>query len=1052
MLNEVYAPKTVADLAWSRQKSVALSSFIRSVRGGTHSAAGTQAPRILLLYGPPGSGKLESLKVLLQEEAPTAFTSPPAGRVLAASLSSSSPSSACPSATDSPTSLNILHTCEATVSTYAQYLQHVFSLCSGQLVGSTLELTSSLTDANSEVVDLSGAATGIRSRSSGTPFPASSAPVHHAHIVKFYSEPTSHPLHRCTLLFLRQYEELRSQALREEQRQRQAFGASHQANTLLDHLRRNLIFFVHTTHDSHNDKLDLSTSFPSAVLQSGAVELFHCTPITEINLKKRLKQILDREACRRAARSRARPSCIPEATDADAFFPTGAAAVAGSTGKARPNVGGGAVKRRRGELKTKTALPSKRVPSFTDVLGQGTLDAIAAGSQGDIRQAFLQIQWAALVPPEAAEAEGTVTAAAADRVWARLQKRRALARSTSGYVDGVGATSSPFQFNSHEKEEANHVNGKTGSDDNTVQRDDSAANDGDEEVLFISSSSSSSEPSDTPLSAEGSANEPTSSQGDSRSGNPTPAALKRSRSPQPATTRISSAPRVTDMLSLLDSQMDDVHLPSINTCSERASRKMKKESHHASKRSRNSTPIGDASAATSTKPEHRSVLPTTRDEYLGLSHATARLLTQKYSVDEVLDVLNVPPRKMLDYLTNNQVRYFGDGQLPQYAACAATASDADALRTSEFGGSGASAAALRERRQLADRTTAGENVGSTSRLLDVIALHLFYQTYLTEQTELHAPHGFAAQEPPPFLRSAYPRIRDVVSFLSSAAASTPGSNTSAFGDRFLPLDVVGFSEQEWVQRFLIRLDSASDARSVASPLSALNTRRRGVGTTTVNGSKSRAVSASSPRLQLDEVDIVREGLPGLLHRCGCTEAVVVDYYALAPYIVLSLPPPETCAVDPPHSAAPPPSPAPSSTSIKAHAEKVDAKIDWMGKREAPPPFSTTSTTSAAATAFCSPGPRRTVFKFAAKSAASDSLSTNCESTAALTPHKHRRSFCTLLQLRILQRGRDRATATLRDDHFSLVDEEITSSEGVMGDDGGAEERLWIPEGEDIEDD
>lgn len=990
MLNEVYAPKTAADLAWSRQKCVALSSFIRGVR--TAAAPGTpaaQTPRILLLYGPPGCGKLESLKVLLQEDVKTSSPLPVSTSKAPAAAASASATTA---VTHTPTSLHVFHTCEATTHAYAQFLQHVMSLCSGQLVGGTLALTSSASSAENGGGDCSG-----QSVASSTAV----SPVDHAHIIKFYGEPVQHPLHRCTLLFLRQYEELRTQALLEAQQQLK-HGAFNRANTLLDHLRHNLIFFIHTTHDSHNDKLDLGASFPSAVLQSSAVELFHCTPVTEINLKKRLKQILECEASRRALLHRAQTtSATPAVVGVNPLFcSTAEATPSAPSSKGRRSLRGVGGKARREKQKVEAIPPSEAAPSSNGVLDHTTVDAIVAGSQGDIRQALLQIQWVALVPLASAAAEEVastpatapagVAACELAAIWTRLQKRRALARTVSGAVDD-------------RKNESSHKERQTG-----ITASGDAAEVDHDAVLILSSSSSSEVDSVPPPSASRPKLQDAAS-GDRNAGDSTLASRKRSRSPPPATalssSSASSTPHMTDMLSLLDSQMSRV------TPSAQPGKKASIPTSKKGTKAQN----GARSSANPGRPEHRSVLPTTRDEYLGLSHATGRLLTQKYSIDEVLDILNVPPRKLLDYLTNNQVRYFSGHQLPQCAACAAAASEVDALRT--FDVSGVSAAALRERRQLADRTTAGESVGNTARLLDVIALQIHHLTYLARQTEVHAPPGFSAQEPPPFLRSAYPRVRDAVSVAAAAAAATApssgsgGCSTSLTSSNATTVPVLfnGFSEQEWTRRFLMRLDSASAAGVVAAG----------------------AATTPSPRMQIDEVDILREGLPDLLYRCGSTESAVVDYYALAPYAVLHLNLPPVRYTDGP------------TATVK---RQKDETACLFAKQEPLQPF-LSPTVKADSTA--SPaGPRRTVFKFAAASSVSSALSP----PPPPLPRKDRRALCTWLQLKIMQRGRDSAVATLREDRFALVAAENIATEGAMGEDGDVEERPWIPEGEDIEDD
>jgi hypothetical protein len=1026
MLNEVYAPKTVADLAWSRQKAVSLASCVRGIRSGMcgGSASPTQTPRILLLYGPPGCGKLESLKVLLQESFPVAAPGKASGTT--------------PSTTFTPTAIRVFHTCESTVNAYAQYLQHVLSLCSGQLVGSALTLLPAGDNADDAALSVTPSTNAKVSTSSLTTSAAAS-PLQHAHIVKFYGEPASHSLHRCTLLFLRQYEELRSQALRDEAQRRDTYrGASVSGtNALLNNMRRNLVCFVHTTHDSHNDKLDLGSAFPSAVLQSSAVELFHCTPVTEINLKKRLRYVLDCEARRRAHLRRDVPSSTPDTAQANGISSGGSNAT--QTGSRAA----GGVKGRRGKAKGKVTSAAvstltECTPSLKDIVDEATLDAVAAGSQGDIRQALLQIQWAALVPSNGERTGKACVAAAtatreAEATWTRLQKRRAMASSLAG-----GDQHDPEAFfvlhalQGAEEEERADIADEVPSCGEQSEVMDMACRKGntnaDDDVVLISSSTSSSvsERGDTaPSQSVGVMQEPTQPQGECASRDTQHTAYKRSRSPQQGfgtaadTAPAPSATCITDMLALLESQMDSSPLLTTKKPLRPTTRRAKKEPNTGTA----GTP------ATTTQPEHRSILPTTRDEYLGLSHATGRLLTQKYSIDEVLDILNVPPRKLLDYLTNNQIRYFSDDQLQQYSYCATAASQADALRTSELssGSGGVSAAALRERRQLAERTTAaGENVGNTARLLDVMALQVFHRTYLARQTEVHPPPGFAAQEPPPFLRSAYPRVRDVV----SVSAVSP-SYHKAYSQ--LEEGSSGFSEQEWTQRFLMRLESASAVSVVASCNSASNSRRRGVSFTSGDNSSNSTVLAavscsSSPRIQADEVDILRECLPDLLLRCGCTESVVMDYYGLAPYVVLH--------VDPP--------PIPDST-VAAEASGKEKATTAVTQESFQPSFS--SPHPAMPRSVVVPAaPRRTVFKFTAT--ATTPLP---QSSPPHVASGERRCVCTLMQLKILQRGRDSTIAPLREDRFALVAAENITSEGVLADNGAVEERPWIPEGEDIED-
>lgn len=1013
MLNEVYAPTTVADLAWSRQKIVALSTLVRSTRSGA------QNPRILLLYGPPGCGKLESLKVLLREAPPAA----------ASTTSKSKTPAPAPQVIEPPTIVSVFHTCEASSTAYSQFLQHVLSLCSGQLVGSALTLTP-------------------RDMHGGRDTPSAPSDVQHAHIIKFYGEPATHVLHRATVAFLRQYEALRLQAIREEEQQQQQHQRRYLAKalaspaspstTLMDHLRRNLIFFVHTTHDSHNDKVDLGSALPAAVLQSAAVELFHCTPVTEINLKKRLRHILDTEARRRANRSaQQRRADVAEATDVDDLFGI-APALSGSSAAPRRGAARGGVGSPRGKKGKQSAkhapATALHIPDAADVLDSLALDAIAAGSQGDIRQALLQVQWAALVPPGTNTAASLVETAAdsSDAVWARLQHRRALAQALASGSSKADESSLALSTKS--------VAPLAEACAAPQQQDSIVAEDDDGVVLLISSPSSSE--SDAPPSP--SAAEVTRRQ-HPLSCSHEAATRKRSRSSENdvvdvddvGTTSKAAPPsaqvRVTDMLSLLDSQMNGAGESRAAALASRGAAKKPLRSAPARRdglAAKNNTDADDGAAVL---PDHRTVLPTTRDEYLGLSHATGRLLSQKYSVDAVLDILNVPPRKMLDYLTNNQVRYFSDAQLPEYAVCAAAASEVDALRTAEFdGGYGGSAAALRERRQLADRTTAGESVGNVARLLDVIALQTFHRRYLVEQTAVQAPPGFTPQEPPPFLRSAYPRVRDV-----GSTTNATGPYVTQRGEAVLE-SLAGVSEHEWMEQFLLRLDSAANGSGAITSFSSSGRRRMPLAASVVSSDaifSQPASGVTSPSIRLDEVDILREGLPDLLYRCGRTESVVMDHYALAPYIVLNLPAssqPSAAAV----ASQPSPTVTPAGISSAASGDSADA---------GGAPFSVAR-------------PRRTVFKFAALTPPPPPPTQPHSQPASLSlgeSHAARLSArrpCTSLQLKILQRGRDSAAATLRGDYFMLVATENIAEEGSMSEKGGVEERPWMPEGDDIEDD
>ncbi|KAK7194261.1 hypothetical protein NESM_000341100 [Novymonas esmeraldas] len=1012
MLHEIYAPRTVDDIAWSRQKSVALAAAIRQARGDRSSADATAAgepPRALLLYGPPGCGKLESLKVLLQADTQQLTASP--GPTAAAGATAST----LPVPSHSTTVFHVFHTCESTVPAYAQYLQSVLSFCRGQPIGGELSTAPHTGDS----VDRG-------TRRAGGPHVAASAPppqtLQHAHIIKCYGEPASHALHRCTLQFLREFEELRACARRAQEQQRVwGDGAAGLDAAAMRHVRRNLIFLLHTTHDTHNDRLDLSTTFPSALLQSPAVELFHCTPLTEINLRKRLRTIVEAEASRRR---RAVAGGVADGVASDLPAPPSPPPPPSRAAMARARRTTMGRRRPASAAQTTTSAAAAAAAAGDDLLDPAALTAIAAGSQGDIRQALLQVQWSCLVPTSGSPVTkaqrrcGELEESAA-AIWARLEQRRAATReavsstnvhpssavelsslgetevtppapclsaSASSAAGRGGATSLP--------QSAERVVGEP--DEDSLEEVSSVSSN---DVVIVDSPSSSSQSRSSPR--------PQASRHGSNS-----AAREVDRNGSAA-----ASPTVSMSL-LLTSVME-----SASACASVEGRRAREVARRP--------PCGASGAATPSDSvaaqEQRSVLPTTRDEYIGLSHAVGRLLTQKYSIDAVLDILNVPPRKILDYLTNNQIRYFSDDQLSRYACCADAASAADALRASEWGGSSAgapSAAAVRGRRQLADRTTAGENRGSTAQLLEVVGLHLHHLTYRVSQREVRPPPGFVAQEPPPYLRSAYPRLRDTW--------QSTGERRDA-GDA-----VTSVSEREWVQVALARLASVSGSGTASG-----GARRRRQGSGAGGGD---ATLLATPRIQTDEVDVLREGLPDLLYRCGSTEAVVLDDYALAPSIVLALDPP----------APPPPRPPlPSSSSSSSPNGRVSAYAVLAASRHAAAPArgATAPVGIAARAEVESVAPRRTVFRF--ESSSSSTAPVSCAAAVASAPMPRAAPplrFCTPLQLAVLRRGCRDAASPLRSGVFAVA---TGDGSGGGADTSGttpgtAAERPLIPDGEDID--
>ncbi|ORC90920.1 uncharacterized protein TM35_000073440 [Trypanosoma theileri] len=261
-----------------------------------------------------------------------------------------------------------------------------------------------------------------------------------------------------------------------------------------------------------------------------------------------------------------------------------------------------------------------------------------------------------------------------------------------------------------------------------------------------------------------------------------------------------------------------------------------------------------------------------RDEYLDVAHATARILSQKYTMSTVAEELNVEPEKLLGYLTNNMPAYFHSDQIQEYAACAAAASSADALRASgTFNKWRRAGGELHTNRV----TNSDENEGAGAIGMDLLSLVLFTTSYVVYHKEVHTPHSFIAQRPPPYHPSAYPRLRELTRQVRKRLRNTWNDyycyydnsvdhtnyydvfSKNKIGDSegILAPELLS-TEQSWRQDFLRRLQlHASD------------------------GSKLSGM----------EVDIIRESLPSLMNGCSALDTVLLEYLPYARHIVLDRP-------------------------------------------------------------------------------------------------------------------------------------------------------------------
>ncbi|RNF12295.1 hypothetical protein TraAM80_00443 [Trypanosoma rangeli] len=240
-----------------------------------------------------------------------------------------------------------------------------------------------------------------------------------------------------------------------------------------------------------------------------------------------------------------------------------------------------------------------------------------------------------------------------------------------------------------------------------------------------------------------------------------------------------------------------------------------------------------------------------RDEYLDVAHATARILTQKYTLSSVVRELNTEPEKLLGYLTNNMPVYFRSGQMQEYAECAASASAADALRAAEsFGKRRQSGASLHTARL----TSGDDSDGSGVVGLDLISLILFGKTYEVCHKDVCIPRALVAQRPPPYQPLAYPRLRDVELTRKRSRNDGWGYTENDFEQQMRRGERGLYStELEWRQEFMRRLQLCE-----------------------VSGNSWRST----------EADIVRESLPALLNRCVALDTVLLEYAPYARCIVL----------------------------------------------------------------------------------------------------------------------------------------------------------------------
>lgn len=1015
MLQDLYAPESVAELAWSTPKWRELRQVLDPLRdtavaSTARSAAYPRPPRLVLLSGPPGCGKLSALLCYFKGE--------PLDREVEEAVP--------------PFAVQIFHTCEHTAAEYAELLSGFLMECQS-----------------------AGALPSAPEREDGQGCAAT--------IVKFYGEFASDRVMQLTSSFVESYQRLVEYAFEGDASNSAAAlplhrTANQQKETLFPSspltrlLQRHLFLFIHTSHDTHSLKHDRYSAFPSSMLNSKVLIMINCPRLTAINIQKRLYAVLCLELQRRAMER----GEIPDARYTKIY--SSAASESRSAHRAEID-------------RLKKAV-------HTQLIDEESLSTLVVGCAGDLRHALNQLQWLLLLPaqPEKGQQLASSQSAFADEakfLWCRMQARdgglfSSLTHRTSAHDEederaeevGMreGATSllplvmcggvrdrvAPLVSGKSEEYKASQDEANTGNatrvriaqdggllpplmpySDSRVPAEikapeasyatpwEHSEGKGISQVSLSSSSSSSSlrttattcsyrtlSASPALSSASPSLAPPPSVSGGG--GASIVACRKRSRS----LLDIISSSEASEALGR-DSAL---HSSYEISASSKTAMFVGRRRGGARKRS-----VVEGSAATTTSSVPRpavhssrvSATPFSRDETVDLFHSIARLLTQKYALQDVLAKLTVPSRKVVDYLVHNMHSYFKEDEIHEYAACVAAGSYVDTLRSDVEWKERTTGVGHRNGGVLQGRTNEedSEVTGMLGWHLGQLALLIFNASYRVYHVEVASPGHFVAQLPPPFEPPSYPRIRDAARAPSGLTAFTSASQ-SGFGsplqERKSGSATMGgpalierqWPEWMWERGFLIRWrEWAARQRDHAS---------------------SNYMPTFAPAV----VDIVREALPAMLDRCGSLSAILTDYAPYAWLIVLEIPPSMWSGI--------------VSRSAKYRSGLRDRTTAGHDSRtlQGLPPAAGSIASSAPRSVFTLGGrptvpatrPRRTTFILAPKPP--DSVAAAPARSAALLP-------VTPLQLAILLHNRMSVTS-LRSDRFYLLPESYRDGEGAQG--------------------
>jgi hypothetical protein len=241
---------------------------------------------------------------------------------------------------------------------------------------------------------------------------------------------------------------------------------------------------------------------------------------------------------------------------------------------------------------------------------------------------------------------------------------------------------------------------------------------------------------------------------------------------------------------------------------------------------------GDSAPTTSTTTENALLSSVfCRDECINIAHGAARLLSQKYTLEQLRSVLSVPPWKVYAFFVSNLPGYFHPYQIAEYASVASIASQMEPAVLQ-----------LTERAFAASRATDEDHLTMS---VGEMAVAVLCTAYRILHRDVRHQTTFAAHSPPPFQPFYFPRFINRSSAIDSSYGFSwrGGSSGAEFADE----------------------EEVSERKNVASYFKAL-------------GGSKNALSA--------EYGLVREHVMAADRRTCPLCEFILDYYPFAKVIVL----------------------------------------------------------------------------------------------------------------------------------------------------------------------